>query len=122
MKFKIAGVVVIAVMLCAMAAEYGKRDKPQEAAVVVTDTYVVMAGDTLWSIADEFCPEGVDKREYIDDLRVHNRIDSAAIYPGQEIEIWIIENCESGQEIWRCRNKKSLISAPTDMRRGDYME
>lgn len=90
MKFKIAGVVVIAVMLCAMAAEYGTRKRPREA-VVVTDTYVVMAGDTLWSIADEFCPEGVDKREYIDDLRVHNRIDSAAIYPGQEIEIWRYE-------------------------------
>ncbi len=90
MKFKIAGVVVIAVMLCAMAAEYGKRSKPQEA-VVVTDTYVVMAGDTLWSIAEEFCPDREDKREYIYDLRVRNRLESAAIYPGQEIEIWRYE-------------------------------
>ena len=90
MKFKIAGVVVIAVMLCAMAAEYGKRSKPQEA-VVVTDTYVVMAGDTLWNIADEFCPDGEDKRKYIDDLRVRNRLAGSVIHAGQEIEIWRYE-------------------------------
>ena len=50
-KIKIAGILVIAIMLCAAAAEYGRWDKEREA-VVVTDKYVVMAGDTLWSMVE----------------------------------------------------------------------
>jgi hypothetical protein len=88
MKLKIAGIMVMAVMLCAMAAEYGLRNKPREAEVVVTDTYVVRMGDTLWSIADEFCPAEMDKRDYIDDLRIRNRLAGSVIHAGQEIEIW----------------------------------
>lgn len=85
---KIAAVAVIAVMLCAMAAEYGRRDRVREERVVLTDTYVVQMGDTLWSIAEEFCPEGEDKREYVDDIKARNRLVDVVIRPGQELEIW----------------------------------
>ncbi len=86
---KIVAVVAVVILLCGMAAEFNSRDKPTE--VVVTDVYIVREGDTLWSIAGEFCPAGEDKRLYIDDIIARNRLDDAVIYPGQEIEVWRYE-------------------------------
>lgn len=50
-------------------------------------TYTIMQGDTLWSIADEFCPNEMDLREYINKLESENGI-TADIYPGQIITVW----------------------------------
>lgn len=44
--------------------------------------YTVSRGDTLWSIAEDYCPEDMDIREYIYLLDT-----SANIYEGQTITI-----------------------------------
>lgn len=44
--------------------------------------YTVARGETLWSIAEDYCPEDMDIREYIDRLHI-----SPDIYEGQTIII-----------------------------------
>lgn len=49
---------------------------------VQTETYVVSAGETLWSIATENKKDKQDVREYVYQLRQLNNIDDCIIYPG----------------------------------------
>jgi hypothetical protein len=49
-------------------------------------TYVVRPGDTLWSIAARFAPS-TDPRIAIDAITVANRLDPAALVPGQQLAI-----------------------------------
>lgn len=51
------------------------------------ETYIVQSGDTLWEIADEFCPIDVDKREWIYEVQTINNIHGSALYPGQRIRV-----------------------------------
>jgi hypothetical protein len=51
-------------------------------------TYVVRPNDTLWSIAEDYCPDGIDIREYIHEVKDANNINSN-IYPGDKITIFI---------------------------------
>lgn len=44
--------------------------------------YIVSNGETLWSIAEEYCPEDMDIRKYIHKLNT-----SPNIYEGQTIVI-----------------------------------
>jgi hypothetical protein len=51
-------------------------------------TYVVHAGDTLWSIADTYMNDTFDSHEsYISEVKRANRMDSFSIYEGQLILI-----------------------------------
>lgn len=52
---------------------------------VITEDYVVSAGETLWSIACENA-DG-DVREYIYELREINNLKDCTIYPNQTIKI-----------------------------------
>ena len=56
----------------------------QEAAV--SRTYVVRAGDTLWSIATRFEPSN-DPRVVIDAITSANGVDPGALVPGQRLSI-----------------------------------
>lgn len=49
--------------------------------------YVVKPGDTLWEIATEFAPKGMDKREYIFNIKRNNGLERSDIYPGMVLEI-----------------------------------
>lgn len=49
--------------------------------------YVVKAGDTLWSIADEYAPKGTDKREYIFNTKRDNGLKTSELYPNMVLEI-----------------------------------
>lgn len=53
----------------------------------VEETYTVSKGDSLWLIADTYCPETVDRREWIDEVQALNDMQGATIYPGQELTI-----------------------------------
>ncbi len=47
----------------------------------------VQSGDTIWSIAREYMPEGVDFSEYVHNITVNNGIKDGNIYAGQIIYV-----------------------------------
>ena len=49
-------------------------------------TYVVRAGDTLWSIARRSAPSA-DPRLVVDAIASANRVDPGALVPGQQLSI-----------------------------------
>lgn len=50
-------------------------------------TYLVQAGDSLWTISEAYCPDGVDRREWIGEVKMLNDLDDGVIYPGQRITV-----------------------------------
>lgn len=50
--------------------------------------YYVQSGDTLWGLASEYCPDGIDYREWIAAVRDLNDMDGGYIYEGQKIYLW----------------------------------
>lgn len=54
------------------------------------ETVTVRSGDTLWGIADMYCPEGMDKREYIRAIEADNDC-SANIRAGQVLTVRVYE-------------------------------
>lgn len=51
------------------------------------ETYIVRSGDSLWSISCEYCPDGVDCREWIEEIRALNGLDDSMIRPGQTLTV-----------------------------------
>ena len=52
-----------------------------------TTFYRVQTGDSLWSISADYCPDGVDRREWIEEVRELNGMDNSIIYPGQKLTV-----------------------------------
>ncbi|MCH5186312.1 MAG: LysM peptidoglycan-binding domain-containing protein [Oscillospiraceae bacterium] len=76
MKRSITALIVLSAVLCGCA-------KPE----VKTETYTVSSGDTLWSIASEYCPSNMDKRDYISELIKLNNIQNCTVYPNRSIQV-----------------------------------
>lgn len=51
-------------------------------------SYYVQSGDTLWGLASEYCPDGVDYRDWIAAVRDLNDLGGGYIYEGQKIYLW----------------------------------
>ncbi|MDW7683608.1 MAG: LysM peptidoglycan-binding domain-containing protein [Bacillota bacterium] len=51
----------------------------------VARTMVIAEGDTLWKLAGEHAPRGMDIRDYLDEILTVNNITDSIVYPGQEI-------------------------------------
>ena len=81
MKGKVL-MVALCVMLAVAIGISGKANVKTERA-----EYVVKTGDTLWSIADEYAPKGMDKREYIFNTKKDNGLKTSEIYPNMILEI-----------------------------------
>ena len=64
----------------AMAAAFS--DAVEEEAVS-TSKLCVEPGDTLWSIAKQYGPEGVSPKKYVQQILAANDLDSAALSVGQ---------------------------------------
>ena len=86
-RFAMSSAVMLAIIIVALLLSGGKADKPQ---TYVEDTVVVRSGDTLWGIADMYCPEGMDKREYVRKLEADNDC-SANIRAGQVLTVRVYE-------------------------------
>lgn len=50
-------------------------------------TYRVQPGDSLWAISGEYCPDSVDRREWIDEVRALNGMTGSNIHPGQALTV-----------------------------------
>lgn len=76
----IAAVAVAAVLLAGAG-------KPRE---YTEEVITVQSGDTLWGIADAYCPEDMDKREYIRAIEADNEC-GADIMAGQILTVRVYE-------------------------------
>ena len=54
------------------------------------DVVIVRSGDTLWNIADAYCPDDMDKRDYIRAIEVDNDC-GADIMAGQILTVRVYE-------------------------------
>lgn len=52
-------------------------------------TYRVQAGDSLWTISADYCPDGVDRREWVDEIRALNGMTDSTIHPGQTLTVLV---------------------------------
>lgn len=52
-----------------------------------TESVFVEEGDTLWNICENYTPNSMDIRKYIQIVRIFNNKTNAAIYPGELIEL-----------------------------------
>lgn len=82
-KFEKAVIILAALaLLILFAANSLKAKSYSETEIVVNQ------GDTLWSIASTYCPDTIDKREWIYETRKANGItDAGALRVGQVITI-----------------------------------
>lgn len=78
----IIAAVAVAVVLLAGAGR-AEREYSEE-------TVTVRSGDTLWGIADAYCPEDMDKREYVHMLEADNGCGSD-IMAGQVLTVRVYE-------------------------------
>lgn len=49
------------------------------------EIYRVKAGDSLWAISGDYCPDSVDRREWIEEIRALNGLDNSVVHPGQKL-------------------------------------
>jgi Tfp pilus assembly protein FimV len=52
-------------------------------------TYRVQTGDSLWAISADYCPDGVDRREWIDEIRALNDLPDSNIHAGQTLTVLV---------------------------------
>ena len=51
------------------------------------ETYRVQAGDSLWAISADYCPDSVDRREWIEEVQTLNGMTDSKIHPGQKLTV-----------------------------------
>jgi nucleoid-associated protein YgaU len=80
----IISITVVVVLLLLASASNASGD--------ITDTYDyrVKSGDTLWEIAEEHGPEGVDRRKVVAAIERINDVTASSLQAGQVIEIPVI--------------------------------
>ncbi len=80
---------VLIVLFVMMAhSAFSKQENANETYEVISVT--VEPGDTLWSIASEYKPQGTDLRTFVYDIAANNGIENCEIFSGQTLFIPII--------------------------------
>ena len=77
--------ITVVVILLLLASAVQATPDPTE-----TTSYRVRGGDTLWQIAAEYGPDGMDRRAVVSVIERLNEIDAGALQVGQVIEIPIV--------------------------------
>lgn len=55
------------------------------------ETYRVQSGDSLWAISYDYCPDEVDRREWIEEIRALNGLTDSVVYPGQRLTVLAVK-------------------------------
>ena len=66
------GIIAAVAVAAVLVAGAGKVEREYS-----EDVVIVRSGDTLWNIADAYCPDDMDKRDYIRAIEVDNDCTSA---------------------------------------------
>lgn len=81
-------ILLIAILVCTLAVTaFASPDYN-----FTETTYTVEDGDCLWYIANNYCPDSMDKREYIKLIKELNDLDDSTIYPGQRLTVLESQN------------------------------
>lgn len=86
-RFAMSSAVLITIIVAVLLLSGGKADKQQ---AYVEDTVIVHKGDTLWGIAELYCPSDMDKREYVRAIEADNDC-TANIRVGDVITVRVYE-------------------------------
>lgn len=81
-------VILALVLFCTLAVM--ALSKPEHN--FMETTYKVESGDCLWDISVEFCPDTMNKWDYIDLIIERNNLSDPTIYPGQNLIIYQSQN------------------------------
>lgn len=81
-------ILMVVVVMMAHGA-FSKQDNIYDEYNVISVT--VMPGDSLWSIANKYKPEGKDLREYVYEIAANNGINDCNIKCGQTLFVPLIE-------------------------------
>ena len=55
------------------------------------EVYRVQSGDSLWAISGDYCPDDVDRREWIAEIRELNGLNDSTIHPGQRLTVLAVK-------------------------------
>ena len=53
------------------------------------EIYTVQQGDSLWSLAGKYCPEGVARGEWVDEVQRLNDLENSLIFPGDDLIVLV---------------------------------
>ena len=79
------GIIAAVAVAAVLVAGAGKVEREYS-----EETVTVRSGDTLWGIADAYCPDEMDKRDYIRAIEVDNDCTSA-IKAGDVLTVRVYE-------------------------------
>lgn len=51
------------------------------------ETYRVRTGESLWTISADYCPDGVDRREWISAVQELNGMNDSTVYQNQKLTV-----------------------------------
>ena len=85
-------IVIAAIIFCCSAAFEGMRSTKinQMLDSAPVEEVKVVTGDTLWSIAEQYCGNDVPTEDVVAWMRSHNGLSSAMLTPGQRISVPIV--------------------------------
>lgn len=81
LRRRVVAVVALLVLTILLTMTIGRVGAEAELADPVAGHAVVAPGDTLWDVAVESAPTGVDPREQLAAIRALNGLDSSAVAP-----------------------------------------
>lgn len=79
------GIIAAVALLAVLLAGAGRAEREYS-----EETVTVRSGDTLWGISEQYCPENMDKREYIRVIEADNGC-GADIMAGQVLTVRVYE-------------------------------